>query len=156
MLAPTHHPRAFSVATLAERWGCSGTKVRALILSGELASFRLGKLYRIQAQALADYEGISLEALEQSRTGAPAPVAVDPDTCGPTVPGTLDCVLLSMGKAGLAIDRVVVAADGGFAVYVAAAPVAAEGARMLGVRPGPSGVKMTRAAIVALGNKYGK
>lgn len=29
--------------TLAERWGCSGKKVRLLILSGELRAFRLGE-----------------------------------------------------------------------------------------------------------------
>jgi len=42
---------------LAERWHCSGKKVRLLILSGELRAFRLGeRLIRIPADAVEEFE----------------------------------------------------------------------------------------------------
>jgi len=47
----------FTPDTLAERWGCSGKKVRLLILSGELRAFRLGeRLIRIPADAVEEFE----------------------------------------------------------------------------------------------------
>lgn len=41
--------RPYSPGTLGDRWGCSAEKVRQMCRSGELASFRLGKLIRIPA-----------------------------------------------------------------------------------------------------------
>lgn len=42
-------PRAYSPASLAERWQCSAGHIRGMIKRGELAHFRIGKLYRIAA-----------------------------------------------------------------------------------------------------------
>lgn len=62
--------RPFSPETLGQRWACSSQTVRLMIRRGELASFRLGKLYRIPASevervecqniALSDTEGSSV------------------------------------------------------------------------------------------------
>jgi len=47
----------FSVNSLAEHWGISGSMVRKLIRSGQLEHFKLsGQLIRISAQAVADFE----------------------------------------------------------------------------------------------------
>ncbi len=44
-------------ATLAERWECSETTVRALIKSGRLRAFKLaGKLYRIRPDEVERFE----------------------------------------------------------------------------------------------------
>lgn len=41
--------RPFTPETLAERWECSAQKIRNMIMNGEIAAFRLGKLIRIPA-----------------------------------------------------------------------------------------------------------
>ena len=46
----------FSVASLAEYWGCSAETVRRRIARGELKAFRIGTLLRVSAQAVEDYE----------------------------------------------------------------------------------------------------
>ena len=47
----------FSVNSLAEHWGISGSMVRKLIRSGQLDHFKLSvQLIRISAQAVADFE----------------------------------------------------------------------------------------------------
>lgn len=47
----------FSVATLAERWGCGTDTVYALVRSGELRAFRLGaKLIRIKREDVERFE----------------------------------------------------------------------------------------------------
>ena len=48
--------RPFSVATLAERWGCSDDVVRRLIAKGALQSFRVGALIRVSAAEVERYE----------------------------------------------------------------------------------------------------
>lgn len=48
--------RPFTPETLAERWSCSAEKVRQMIHRGELAGFRLGKLFRIPAVEVERYE----------------------------------------------------------------------------------------------------
>lgn len=48
--------KPFTPETLAERWSCSAEKVRQMIHCGELAGFRLGKLFRIPAVEVEKYE----------------------------------------------------------------------------------------------------
>lgn len=50
------HDKPYSPETLGERWGCSAEKVRLMCRSGELPSFRLGKLIRIPAAEVERYE----------------------------------------------------------------------------------------------------
>lgn len=49
--------RLYTLDTLAERWGCSCEQVRQLCKRGGPKHFRLGKLYRIPAQAVEAFEG---------------------------------------------------------------------------------------------------
>jgi len=48
--------KPYSPETLADRWGCSSEKVRLMCRSGELSSFRLGKLIRVPATEVERYE----------------------------------------------------------------------------------------------------
>ena len=48
--------RPFTPETLAERWTCSAEAIRQMCKRGELAHFRLGKLYRIPAVAVEEIE----------------------------------------------------------------------------------------------------
>ena len=48
--------KPYSPDDLAERWGCSGELVRAMIRRGEIAHFKLGKLYRIPASEVERIE----------------------------------------------------------------------------------------------------
>ena len=48
--------RPYSPETLGNRWGCSAEKVRQMCRSGDLASFRLGKLIRIPASEVERIE----------------------------------------------------------------------------------------------------
>jgi len=50
------HARPYTPEMLADRWGCSSETVRTLIKRGELRGFRVGKLFRIPAQAVEEYE----------------------------------------------------------------------------------------------------
>lgn len=52
----TAHARPYSPETLAERWGCSPDKIRGMCKSGEIASFRLGRLIRIPASEVERFE----------------------------------------------------------------------------------------------------
>lgn len=53
---PKHPSGAFSVRSLADRWGCSTGLIRNMIARGELRSFRYGNLIRITAEAVAEVE----------------------------------------------------------------------------------------------------
>lgn len=46
----------FTPDTLAERWGCSGETVRAMIRGGRLPAFIVGRSYRISAATVEAYE----------------------------------------------------------------------------------------------------
>ncbi|QDL92515.1 helix-turn-helix domain-containing protein [Paroceanicella profunda] len=48
--------RPFTPDALAERWECSSTTIRAMIRAGDLPAFRVGKLFRIPADAVMEYE----------------------------------------------------------------------------------------------------
>ncbi|MFN3275475.1 MAG: helix-turn-helix domain-containing protein [Paracoccus sp. (in: a-proteobacteria)] len=47
---------------LAERWDCSAETVRAMIRSGTLPAFRVGKMMRVTAKAVEDYECGTIES----------------------------------------------------------------------------------------------
>lgn len=49
-------PKPFSPEMLAERWDCSAETVRNLIRRNELPAFRVGKMMRIRADVVGDYE----------------------------------------------------------------------------------------------------
>jgi excisionase family DNA binding protein len=49
-------PRVFTPDQIAERWGVSANTVRALIKSGKLRGFRLGRLFRVPAEAVEEFE----------------------------------------------------------------------------------------------------
>lgn len=48
--------RAYTVATLAEAWGCSEGVIRKAIANGELGCFRLGALIRIPVEEVRRFE----------------------------------------------------------------------------------------------------
>jgi len=49
-------PPAYSVAMLAERWGCSGALIRKMIKQGKLEKVQFGSLIRISAAEVARFE----------------------------------------------------------------------------------------------------
>lgn len=74
--------KPYSPETLGARWDCSAEKIRLMCHSGELASFRLGKLIRIPGSEVERYEcqtstplpsteesGASHIVIEESRAG---------------------------------------------------------------------------------------
>ncbi len=48
--------RPYTAESLADHWGVSATSIRNLCQSGRLPHFRVGRLYRITAQTVEDYE----------------------------------------------------------------------------------------------------
>src|SRR6185437_9014082 len=48
--------RPYSSEELAEHWGCSAQHIRDLVRSGALRSFRVGRLIRIPAIAVDEFE----------------------------------------------------------------------------------------------------
>ncbi|WP_109464380.1 helix-turn-helix domain-containing protein [Albibacillus kandeliae] len=48
--------RPFTPETLADRWGVSATTIRNQCAAGEIPHFRLGRLYRIPANAVEEIE----------------------------------------------------------------------------------------------------
>jgi excisionase family DNA binding protein len=49
----------YTVDMLADRWGCSSQHVRNMISKGLLPAFRFGKLIRIPAQQVEEFERCS-------------------------------------------------------------------------------------------------
>ena len=48
--------RPYTAEMLAERWECSAETVRQLVRSGRLQGFRVGRMIRIPAHAVEEYE----------------------------------------------------------------------------------------------------
>ncbi|WP_170759780.1 excisionase family DNA-binding protein [Ruegeria lacuscaerulensis] len=48
--------KIFTPKQLANRWGCSTRTVRAVVLSGSLPHFRVGRLMRIPEEAVQTFE----------------------------------------------------------------------------------------------------
>ena len=63
----------YSPETLADRWGCSAEKVRIMCRSGELPSFRLGKLIRIPASEVERYECQTITPSPSTEENGPSP-----------------------------------------------------------------------------------
>ena len=55
-ILPEHDVRPYSIAQLAERWGCSDSMIRKLINQGRLQTFRIGALIRVSAAEVERYE----------------------------------------------------------------------------------------------------
>ena len=63
--------RPFTPESLADRWECSAEKIRKMVRSGEIASFKLGKLIRIPA--------VEVERIEcLTDTGSPSTEGIGP------------------------------------------------------------------------------
>lgn len=74
-ILPEHDVRPYSVAQLADRWGCSGNVVRKLINQGALQFFRIGTLIRIPAAEVQRYEGAAAPAPIKSPVDEAVPAA---------------------------------------------------------------------------------
>lgn len=61
-------------AQLAKRWDCSTTLIYDLLNSGDLSGFRLGKLWRIRAEAVVAYA----EGQEAPSEDTPEPSPAEP------------------------------------------------------------------------------
>lgn len=48
--------RLLTTGQVAEIWGVSECRIRALLRTGELEGFRIGKSWRVPEEAVADYE----------------------------------------------------------------------------------------------------
>jgi excisionase family DNA binding protein len=70
--APT--PRPFSPETLAARWDCSARSIERMCKLGKLRCFKVGRAYRIPADAVTEYESGSMNAASPSHDQVP-PVA---------------------------------------------------------------------------------
>lgn len=53
--------RPFTPETLAERWECSAETIRLMCRNGQLASFKVGKMYRIPAASVDAHESTKVE-----------------------------------------------------------------------------------------------
>lgn len=51
----------YTTKQLAERWNCCSNTVRTEIVEGRLPAFRVGRLLRVPAEAVAKYESGSLD-----------------------------------------------------------------------------------------------
>ena len=60
----------YSPETLSDRWGCSSEKIRQMCRSGELSSFRLGKLIRIPASEVERIECQTTDSSDTEDNGA--------------------------------------------------------------------------------------
>jgi excisionase family DNA binding protein len=73
----THAP-PYTPETLALRWDCSAETVRQMVRDGRLPAFRVGRMMRIAAKAVEDFEcrtiesGASMAATSSSGTMMPA------------------------------------------------------------------------------------
>jgi excisionase family DNA binding protein len=74
-----HRDPVYTVAHLESRWGVSDSFIYSLMKSGELSSFRLGgKLWRIRASAVEEYEQRGMEAIAAATVQPAAnPAAVE-------------------------------------------------------------------------------
>lgn len=66
-------PPPVDVETLAQRWGCSHNLVRQLVNSGQLRSFRVGRLIRIPEAAISEFEAARAVAELPQQSAEPTP-----------------------------------------------------------------------------------
>lgn len=102
----TRVERPYTPETLADRWGCSANHVRNLIRRGTLPAFRLGRLMRIPAAAVADYEaGEPTCETTNHDTGSYSTEAVTPSSGGSSAPTSSDPVISLAHRAALRSAR---------------------------------------------------
>ena len=77
--------RPYTPELLAECWDCSAETVRAMVRSGTLPAFRVGKMMRITARAVEDYE-CGITGSDDSRAGS--------SSCGTTTEEAGDVIAL--------------------------------------------------------------
>ena len=46
-------PNLYTLDTLAARWGCSSETLRLMVKDGRLPAFRVGRMIRVPARAIA-------------------------------------------------------------------------------------------------------
>ncbi|WP_420029731.1 excisionase family DNA-binding protein [Rhodovulum sulfidophilum] len=84
--------RPYTPDMLAERWGCSGETVRAMIRDGRLPAFRVGgRLLRVSAQTVKDFECGTIES---------AASRADMSSSGPTTRANADAIVLRRTRPG--------------------------------------------------------
>lgn len=119
-------PKPFTPEEVAKRWDCSAAAIRTRIHKGELPAFRLGKLLRVPADAIAALEGISLEALQASRAaGAETTRPVEPSGIVQVLAGPPDAfrkaeltqACEAIMAAGLKIERIEIQPEGTVVVF---------------------------------------
>ncbi|WP_083903063.1 excisionase family DNA-binding protein [Octadecabacter antarcticus] len=62
--------RPYTPDTHADRWQCSAETIRQLIKQKRLVAFRLGRLFRIPAQSVKDFEQCQTSQLETSEVAS--------------------------------------------------------------------------------------
>ena len=78
--------KPFSTETLAERWDCSTQHIRDLVNSGDLPAIRIGRLIRIPARIVEEYETcstVSLDTEENGQSGSPTAAGYQPASLQP-------------------------------------------------------------------------
>mgnify|MGYP003383515834 CR=1 FL=1 len=95
-ILPEHAVRPYSIAQLADRWGCSDSMVRKLINTGELQCFRIGILIRIPAAEVQRYEAVA--AAKETAT-------VTQQSRNPEPTATLRRVIPRAPRRPIVIDR---------------------------------------------------
>jgi len=62
-------PRPYTPESLALHWGVSATSIRNMCQAGDLRHFRVGRLYRIPAAAVEEFEKCQTSASDGSGAG---------------------------------------------------------------------------------------
>lgn len=65
------NPQAMSLDALALRWDCSAGAIRGLIARGDLAAFRIGRLFRVSLAEVERFEQCPHRALSASQAETP-------------------------------------------------------------------------------------
>lgn len=69
--------KPFNPETLAARWECSPQHIRDLVAGGQLAAFRVGRLIRIPANVVKDFECPNSESNSTEEHGTPSGAKLD-------------------------------------------------------------------------------
>lgn len=72
--------KAYTVASLADEWGCSQGVIRKAIADGRLGCFRLGTLIRIPAEEVRRFEQCQPTASNDSEAGTPSSIGTQEES----------------------------------------------------------------------------
>ena len=100
-ILPEHDVRPYSIAQLADRWGCSDSMVRKLINQGQLQTFRIGALIRVSAAEVERYEKCPVNPSPIPSSDSEA----DLQSCGETLRAAPVAVVNSPRQIGRAPKR---------------------------------------------------